>query len=626
MPHPTVAPRSHSLGVLVWLIRIPILLFTGLLLSGLTLLAAVIALQMHYEDRIYPGVYAASIDLSGLSIADAQARLAEQFTYANRAVFTFRDGANFWQMSAAELGVTLDAEATAWQAYEIGHNNDPFRRVTGQASAWFEGRSVAPIVRYDQAAALARLQAIAAEIDQPPINASLMLNGTQVISTPGQMGRVLDIPTTLQRLDEQIMRLQPGAEIPLAIREAQPALWNADATAARIELALSDPVHLVASAPDGTQLGPWTANVEQIAALLRVTLEPQADGSARYEVDIDMTAFASALDALAPGMIVSPEDGRFNFDPLTRQLEVVQPSVSGRELDVDATLQRLRDAIFTADNRIVPVAYRYTLPRYHNQITAAELGIQEMVAEATTFFSGSVPNRRHNIAVGAAKLDGIIIAPGQEFSFNYYLGEIDESTGFVEGQVIFGGRTVTGIGGGICQVSTTVFRAAFNGGFAITERNSHGYRVGYYEQQGFPPGLDAAIWQPERDFRFQNNTPHHLLIETAYLPNQDALQFRFYSTRHFRTEIADAIIRDLVPAPPPKYEANRDLSGNQIVQVDYAAEGADVTVYRDVYDMQGNLVSEDYIYTHYLPWQAIYQVPVGDPRIFQSQYQPGTGE
>ena len=115
--------------------------------------------------------------------------------------------------------------------------------------------------------------------------------------------------------------------------------------------------------------------------------------------------------------------------------------------------------------------------------------------------------------------------------------------------MIFGGSTVTGIGGGICQVSTTVFRAAFSGGFAITERNSHGYRVGYYEYAGAGPGLDAAIWQPTSDFRFQNNTPYHLLIESEFMGARDALQFRFYSTRHWHTVVEPPIIRDVVGAP-----------------------------------------------------------------------------
>jgi vancomycin resistance protein YoaR len=130
-----------------------------------------------------------------------------------------------------------------------------------------------------------------------------------------------------------------------------------------------------------------------------------------------------------------------------------------------------------------------------------------------------------------------------------------------------------------------------------------------------PPGLDAAIWQPERDFRFQNNTPYHILIETSIYPANSALQFRFYSTRFFRTEVDPAIIKNVTPARPVRYEANPQVPPGQSIQVDYSAEGADVTIYRRVYDLSGNLLVEDFVYTHYLPWGAIFQVAPGDSRL-----------
>lgn len=261
------------------------------------------------------------------------------------------------------------------------------------------------------------------------------------------------------------------------------------------------------------------------------------------------------------------------------------------------------------------MAFDYLQPRYHNNITAAELGITEMVVEATTSYAGSEPDRRNNIAVGAALYDGIIIGPGEEFSFNYWLGELSEEAGFTEGNVIYGGRTVKGIGGGICQISTTVFRAAFKGGYLIIERNAHPYRVGYYEHNS-PPGLDAAIWTPDRDFRFQNDTPYHLLLETEVFPASNTMQFRFYSSPSGRqVEIQQPVIRDVVSPRETRYESNPDLNPGEILQVDYAAEGADVTVIRIVRDSTGTVLREDSIYTHYLPWGAIFQVAPGDTRL-----------
>lgn len=616
-PPQTLPPRPPQPmnPIAVWLIRLPVLGFMGLVILALVLGVFLVAFQIRVQDRIVPGVSVAGINVSGMTYEEAMTALADSYTYANEAIYTFRDGDRIWQMSAEDLGVSFDLNETVSRAYQVGHTPDSVRNLTQQASAWFTGESIPPIVTYNQSVAETFLHSVAEEIDRAPEDATLTIEGLTVNSTRGTTGRELNVGATLVQLTEAILSFDSGKEIPLVINETPPIVWNVDDAAQRIRTALAGPISLTATSAFGEQLGPWTVSRDQIAALLSVVLLDNGDGTRSYNVSIDMSAFTTFLDTLAPGLITPAVDGRFNFDPATGQLIVTEPSASGRELDVAGTITRLEEAVFSNEARIVPMAFNYTLPRYHNQITASELGITTLVAESTTYFTGSENNRRTNIAVGASKLDGIIIPPGEEFSFNYFLGDIAAENGFVDGKVIFGGRTVAGIGGGICQVSTTIFRAAFEGGFAITERNSHGYRVGYYELNSSPPGLDAAIWQPERDFRFQNNTPYHLLIETDIYPAQDAIQFRFYSTPHWQTEIEEAIVKDIVDAPANQFVANSDLQPGEIRQIDYSADGADVTVYRNVYDMSGQLATRDYEYTHYLPWQAIFEVAPGDSRI-----------
>lgn len=613
--YPQAKPSNQ---VALWLVRLPLLIFIGLILLAIVLGIFLFAFQIRLQDRIIPGISVAGLALGGLTVEEARSALENQYTYADEAIFTFRDADRFWQMSAAELGVRFDVDETVNLAYLVGHSPDSMRNIAQQSSAWFSGQSIPPVVTYDQSIAQAFFAEIASEIDRPSKNASLQINGTSVSNSYGQTGRTLNTQATLAAFNNAILALDSGQEIPLVVNETPPVIWNVDDASNRIRAALSAPISLTATDIYGGQLGPWTVSIDQIASLLSVTLKDNGDGTQSYDVTIEMDIFAPFLETLAPGLITPAIDGRFHFDAGNRQLVLVQPSTSGRVLNVPATIQRMEEAVFAPDSRIVPMSFDYTLPRYHNQISAAELGITELVGESTTYFTTSTQNRRTNIAVGASKLDGIIIAPGEEFSFNYYLGEIEEANGFVEGKVIFGGRTVAGIGGGICQVTTTIFRAAFQGGFAITERNSHGYRVGFYELNGGSPGLDAAIWQPERDFRFQNNTPYHILIESAIYPQQDAIQFRIYSTRYWQTEIEEPIIKDIVSAPGNKFEVNNDLKPGEIVQVDYSADGADITIYRNVYNLQGELVTRDYEYTHYLPWQAIFEVAPGDSRLNQS--------
>ena len=599
---------------MVWLLRFVLLSAIGAVLLALLLSLLLIAWQAVLRDRIVPGLHIGEVDLSGMTAAEAAAALHEEFAPLTERIFVLRDGERAWQARGSELGLRIATEDMLDRAFALGHTGAALDDLVAQSRAWFSGARQPLRLVLDENVALDYLRVLAGRIKRDRKDASLRIVEGEARVQAGVAGRALNIPATLARLSATLRASAEGAEIELVVDESAPRRWNVEAAALRLGTALSGPAQLFASDRDGGPLGPWTVRPEQIRALLSVSLRDDGDGK-RYEVLIKAEAFGAFLRSLAPGLIIIPVDGRFDFNPGTGELVALSPSRGGRELNIEKTIAQLEKAIFSRESRLAPMVFDYSLPRYHEGVSAAALGIKELVAEATTYYWGSTQNRRRNIEVGAGKLNGIIVAPGEEFAFNHYLGDIRPEAGFVDGAVIFGGRTVTGIGGGICQVSTTVFRAAFGGGFAITERNSHGYRVGYYEYAGAGPGLDAAIWQPTSDLRFLNDSPHHLLIESEFMGAKDALQFRFYSTRHWRTAVEAPIVRDIVEAPPPRYEANRDLLAGQTRQVDYAAQGADVRVYRNVFDMVGNLIKRDQAYTHYKPWQAVFEVAPGDPRL-----------
>ncbi|MCY4021690.1 MAG: VanW family protein [Chloroflexi bacterium] len=610
---PSNQPRPRTSPV-VWLLRFVLLSSIGAVLLALLLSILLVAWQLVLRDRVVPGVHVGGVDLSGLTAAEAAAALDEEFVPLTEDIYTLRDGERAWQARASELGLRIATEDMLARALVLGHSGEAFDDIIAQSEAWISGERQPMRLILDENVALDYLRRLATRINRDRQDASLRIvdGGAQV--RPGVTGRTLNVPATLARVTAALRASGEGADIELVVDESAPRLWNVEEAALRLGTALSGPAQLFASDRDGGPLGPWTVSPDQIRALLSVTLRDDGPGK-RYDVSVNVEAFRTFLRSLAPGLIIIPVDGRFDFNPGTGELIALSPSRGGRELNIEKTIAQLEKAIFSRESRLAPMVFDYSLPRYHEGVSAAALGIKDLVAEATTYYWGSRQNRRSNIAVGAGKLNGIIIAPGEEFAFNHHLGNITPEAGFVDGAVIFGARTVTGIGGGICQVSTTLFRAAFSGGFAITERNSHGYRVGYYEYAGAGPGLDAAIWQPASDLRFLNNTPYHLLIESEFMGAKDALQFRFYSTIHWRTVVEPPVIRDIVEAPPPRFEENRDLLAGQARQVDYAAPGADVWVYRNVYDRAGNLVKRDHAYTHYQPWRAVFEVAPGDPRL-----------
>lgn len=229
------------------------------------------------------------------------------------------------------------------------------------------------------------------------------------------------------------------------------------------------------------------------------------------------------------------------------------------------------------------------------------LGVRELISEATTTFYGSIPSRIYNIAHASAKLDGVLIPPATTFSFLKTMGEISARTGFREAYVIVGDKTETGVGGGVCQTSTTLFRAAYFAGLPILERRPHSYQVGYYR----PTGLDAAVYSPTQDLKFKNDTPGHILIQTQV--RGYSVTYRFFGTKDRSTTWSAPVVRNVIPAPPTRFIVDASLRYGQRKQIDFSAPGAQVTVYRTVTFDDGRVV-KDSLFSQYRPWAAVYLV------------------
>jgi hypothetical protein len=253
-----------------------------------------------------------------------------------------------------------------------------------------------------------------------------------------------------------------------------------------------------------------------------------------------------------------------------------------------AAARRLRDAGFRA------------LPAEQ----ALALGVRELVAEGASSFHGSPPERSHNIRLAASRLNGASIAPGATFSFLRSLGEISAAAGYREGLIIEGDQTVPGVGGGVCQVSTTMFRCAFWAGVPILERHQHSYRVGYYEQHSDPVGFDAAVYSPGLDLRWTNDTGHTLVLQTEFDPSGE-LSFKLYGVKpgrrvEFRTTGATNVVP---PGPPLPDSPDPRLPRGTRRQVEFASAGADVTITRTVRAADG-AERTDRFASRFVPWRA----------------------
>ena len=311
------------------------------------------------------------------------------------------------------------------------------------------------------------------------------------------------------------------------------------------------------------------------------------------------------LNSLAPTFSRTPQNARFVFNDETHQLEVIQPAAIGRELNVEGSIQDIQQKLYTGDHTI-PLNMTYTDPPVTDKTTGEQIGVRELIHAETSYFYGSSSSRVQNIETAASKFHGLLVAPGETFSMASALGDITLDNGYAEALIIIGDQTIKGVGGGVCQVSTTLFRTAFFAGFPIVERYAHAYRVYYYEKvagnriNSDLAGLDATVFVPLVDFKFTNDTPNWLLMETYVNPEASSITWKFYSTSDGRkVDWQTTGPTNIVPAPETVYRENADLPSGTIKHVDYSAEGADVTVNRTVYRNDA-VYLQDIFYTHYL--------------------------
>ena len=289
---------------------------------------------------------------------------------------------------------------------------------------------------------------------------------------------------------------------------------------------------------------------------------------------------------------------------------IVRESRDGLRVEQPEAVRAIISQATQTDQREVTLKTAVSKPQVSSENLPA-LNIQRPIATGTSRFAGSSPERINNIKVAAGRLNGVIIAPGQTFSFLAALGPITKANGYQEGLTIQGDATVPGIGGGVCQVSTTAFRAAFFAGLPIVERHQHTYRVSYYEQDGSPTGFDAAVYSPGVDLKFRNDTGGAILIQTAVDTASSTLSFRFFGSSTGReVKLTPSRSNEVKAGPRLPDGTDPALPRGQRKQVEWAADGADATIGRTVLQ-DGQVTASDSFFSRYAPWREKWVVGTG---------------
>ena len=593
-------------------------LMGGISVFFIAMFLITIGYRITYSGRIFPGMSVAGVDISGLKPVEAAVKLQTALTYPASGRIVLRDGENVWIESPVRLGMVFDPVASAQAAFEMGRKGNIFSALDTQWNASQAGVDIPPIVVLDQRLAHSYLQNLAAQIDIPVREASLIIDGLDVSTTPGQVGRRMNVDATLVYLTVQMQSFRDG-EVALVIEEQAPEVLDAAPQAQAARSLLSGPFTLSIPEVRAGDPGPWQIQPLELAPMLRVGRILDAAGNAQYVIQPDRSMLKPYLENIARQTDRAEENARFIFSDETAQLELIRPATIGYKLDFPGTLDEI-DAAIAFGQGSAFLRLIVTEPKVTDGATAAQLGITQLVSSQTTYFYGSSAPRLQNIQAASANFHGVLVAPGETFSMGRYLGDISLDNGYAEALIIYGGRTIKGVGGGVCQVSTTLFRAAFFGGFPINERSAHAYRVNYYEQRAngsIDPrlaGLDATVYFPLVDFKYTNDSPHWLLMEVYFNGPGRSLTWKFYSTSDGRSVTYDSTGPvNVVSAPPPVIQVNEELKEGETKQVDWAAEGADVTINRVVM-RDGKIYFVDKFQTHYEPWRAV------------CEYGPGTDE
>ena len=587
---------------------------TGLLITfGL-------GVQVWMAGRIAPGVTVSGINVGGMSPQEAAILINDNISYPQEGRILLRDGDQTWLLSPAQLGMFIDPESTASHAFEIGREGNLIVRLNKQWMTWRYGSSIAPSFVFDQRIAYMQIKQIASLIDKPVVEAELSLNGAEVLVRNGQIGRTVDIDATIEKIALLLPSMGDGM-VDLVTEETPPYILDAEEQAALAKRILSKPLVLTA---ENASDGPWEFDQNTLAENLRIERVIEEGGN-HYQVGINSDFLRNFLIDQAPKLKIDPKDAHYIFNDDTGELDVIESAIIGRELNIGSTIQTIQEQIVTENSHEIPLVFEINKPFLTDDVKGADLGITELVHEEVSYFYGSSSDRVKNIIVASSKFHGVMVPPGATFSMAEALGDITLENGYAEALIIAGGQTIQGVGGGVCQVSTTLFRAAFFAGFPIVERYPHAYRVSYYEKVAgnrIDPrlaGLDATVFVPIVDFKFTNDTSNWLLMETYVNPSYSSIVWKFYSTSDGRqVDWSTSGVTNVVEAPEPKYIEKPELNEGEIKQVDWAADGADVTVSRTV-TRNGEVIISDTIYTQYRPWQAVYEYGPGTEIPDQSE-------
>ncbi len=551
------------------------------------------------EERIVPGLHVGAVGLANQTLPDAIATL--QAASDNLKTISIVVDGKSHNVTVADYGIVLDSEKTAKRAFALGVRPQPFAAGWLRATHLLSPAQILATVTVDDEKLENTSADFADKVGVGLVDAQIQYKKGVWSVVPSKLGRGVRRQVIADSLTDAIRHLR-GAPIVLASAELDSKISTSDAEA------LLPQAKLLAQAPIKLIIGDQTFSIEPSQLASWVRLVPGDTVSGSPTITLDRPKVTNYIKSIAKDFDQDPQDAQVSFTD--GQLQVAQINRDGRSLDQKVAVEAIIAAFPDVAQRelVLPVTTR------KSEVTSSsltDLGIKELIGKATTSYVGSPANRKHNITNGVKFMTGKLIKPGSEFSAVTALGAVDDTTGYLPELVIKDNKTQPEFGGGLCQVSTTLFRAAMNAGLKITARTNHSYRVPYYER-GVGPGLDATIYLPKPDFKFLNDTPGWVLIQGYVTPKKNEVTFELYGTSDGRRgEVGKPLVYGVQAPPPAIYAQSDTVAAGKTKQVDHAHPGAKTSVVYKVFKSDGSLLFTQTFNSVYKPWAARYLVGTG---------------
>lgn len=558
------------------------LILVGIILS--LLLIVILATNLVYRGKIFIGAKANGINIGGKTKDEALKELNQKTeTYLQKPI-TLSDEAETWQIYPAEIALNYQNKQLVDKIYDLTNSTNIFTSLFYEFAIISGFRNNFTDFTYDKSLLANKILPISKGVASPVNNATFSIDNGELIISPETLGKRLDLEELITNLEKNIS-LTDANPVDVPVYNLGPTISEKDLR--NLESQVQDYVQksLVLTysdktfAPSKSTILSWVklSSDKKSEVTRRDPLSLFAKKSFNFNSTLNSEAISNYLISFSDQINKKSKNAGLAFDS---SLKIVSPSQDGRELNINSSIEKIVNSLNKksgGDKRIIPLIVDIKRPDIRED-NLASLGINELISEGITYFPGSPPNRLTNVRIGSSRFNRIVVAPNEVFSFGELLGPVGPEQGYTPGLVILENREEKQYGGGMCQVSSTAFRAALQAGLPILERHSHAFAVSYYTAPYGVPGVDATIYYPPVDFKFKNDTGSYILIQT--LMSGTTLKFSFYGTKNKSGRIRG-----------PEF-----VSGSNDVN-----QPSHTVFYRDVLDLNGKVLKTDNFHTYYRP-------------------------